>query len=66
MNVGDIVKLKSSVRFGMFPEGREDNPTAKIVEKLDPAIPGGVVLDRDLGGMKWWNEENLRLVRKAK
>jgi hypothetical protein len=58
LKVGDTVKLKPGCRIGTVPEGREDHRTAKIRTLLSD-IPGGVVLDRDMGGMVYWNEDDL-------
>ena len=59
--VGDTVKLKKGTTVGAIPEGRENHRTAKIRTILTDT-PGGYVLDRDLGGMKFWNETDLDFV----
>ena len=65
MKLLDTVRLKAGITVGAIPEGREDNATAKIKTFLSD-IEGGVVLDRDLGGMKYWNVSDLELVKAFK
>jgi hypothetical protein len=61
LHIGDTVKLKPGSRIGTIPEGRSDHRTAKVKQLLsDPK--GGVVLDRDMGGMVYWNEDDLIFV----
>lgn len=62
LEVGDTVKLKPGTRIGKIPEGRGDHATAKVKTLLKDT-PGGVVLDRDLGGMIYWNETDLIFVK---
>lgn len=66
MKVGDTVRLADTryrpvVRDG---SGREDNSTAKIKIMLKD-IPGGVVLDRELHGLMYWNVSDLEKVEKT-
>ena len=57
--VGDKVKLKIEVRKSLIvPEGRENNLTAKIYVFLSD-IEGGLKFDRDLGGARYWNIEDI-------
>lgn len=62
---GDTVRLSSRVKRGDIPEGREDNFYAKVSGYLDD-VEGGIIVDRDLNGMRYWNEADLVRVKKAK
>lgn len=61
MKIGDNVQLKPNVFRISVPEDREDHPTAKIIDLLSD-IKGGVKLDRDLNGMRYWNEKDLEVI----
>lgn len=61
IKVGSTVKLKPSVKHDC-PKGREDNNSAKVLSFLDD-IEGGVYLDRDLHGCKYWNVQELELLK---
>lgn len=64
MKVGDKVSLRVQVRVRQrCPEGRENNRTARIQSFLS-GIEGGVFLDRDLHGCRFWNVEDLKLEEK--
>jgi hypothetical protein len=56
-NVGDTVKLKPGAAANRI-EGVETHRTAKIIHFLSD-IPGGVVLDRRIGCIRFWNVEDL-------
>ena len=61
---GDIVGLKAHIREqmrGIIPEGREDNSEAQI--RAVYGSHGEVWLDQDLHGMKYWNQEDLILIK---
>lgn len=60
--IGSVVKLNDSVTLGLVPEDREDNTTSTIQLFLND-IEGGVRLERDLNGMKYWNVSDLELVK---
>ena len=61
MKAGDVVGLNEKAkRFGC-PKGRENNRTAKILAMLTD-VEGGVFTDRDLGGCRYWNVEDLVVV----
>lgn len=60
---GDTIKLKDSV-IHTCPLGRENNRTAKIRSFL--AIEGGLFTDRDLRGCRYWNAEDVELVKQEK
>lgn len=62
LKVGDTVKLKPSINYGIIPEGRVHNPTAKVAVLLGDMI-GGIKLNQDLGGMLYWNEDDLVFVK---
>ena len=56
---GDSVGLtKSARRSHRCPEGRKNNRTATILNFLSDT-KGGVFLDRDLHGCRYWNIEDL-------
>lgn len=63
MKVGDTVKLKSSIGVKV-PEGREANPTA-VIKTLLTRIEGGVFLERDLMGSRYWNVADLHKITVA-
>lgn len=63
MSAGDKVRLKMDVDVGNIPPNRENHPDAVIDVKLSD-IDGGVIVNRDLGGMRYWNEDDLELVEK--
>lgn len=56
--VGDTVRLKPGVNHEC-PEGRDDHHTAKIASFMGASYPGGVMMDRDLRGCKYWNTADL-------
>jgi hypothetical protein len=60
LKVGDVVQLKADVRRPIVPEGREDNKTATIRALLEH---GGLFLNRDLHGMKWWNVQDVEIAK---
>lgn len=60
--IGSLVKLKDSVTCNIVPEGRQDNKTSTIKLFLSD-IEGGVRLEQDLNGMKYWNISDLELVK---
>jgi hypothetical protein len=57
MRVGDKVRLKKGVSC---TPGRR---ATAIIEKKLKDIKGGVILNRDLDGTKWWNVSDLELVK---
>jgi hypothetical protein len=62
MKDGTKVKLSAAAkRTQRCPEGREDNSTATIQTHMPAYGPGAVMLDRDLHGCRYWNEEDLVL-----
>jgi hypothetical protein len=55
--IGDTVKLKrSTVRHEI--QGVKSYPTATITAFLDD-VEGGIVLDRRIGCVRFWNVEDL-------
>lgn len=59
---GDTVGLKASVRkTHTCPEGRENNDTADI--RATYGNNGECWLDHDLHGCKYWNQEDLILIK---
>jgi len=61
IQVGQTVKLKPGVVHAC-PEGRKDNGTAVVRASLEPKVHGGVYMDRDLHGCRYWNVDDLELV----
>lgn len=61
IKVGDMVRLKKGTCVGKVPEGRQDNRTA-TVKALLTDIEGGLFMDRDLRGCRYWNVEDVVLV----
>jgi hypothetical protein len=61
MKPGDVVKLKLSVPVHSYMK-RHSQVQATIVAMLED-IPGGVFLDGHLAGFRYWNVEELELVR---
>ena len=59
---GDTVRLKKGVTF-TIPEGREDNKTAKVLSLLSD-VEGGLFLDRDLRGIRYWNVNDVAVVKR--
>jgi hypothetical protein len=59
--VGHVVRLKQGVKCSC-PDGRENNRSA-VIRGLLTDIKGGVFLDRDLHGCRYWNINDLQLVR---
>lgn len=65
INVGDTVKLTTKAkRLWSCPDDREDNSTA-IVKALLPDIEGGLFMDRDLRGCRYWNETDVMVTKQA-
>lgn len=56
------VRLSTHTTNHTCPEGRENNETARIKGHLSNIV-GGVVLDRDLHGCRYWNTTELVKVR---
>jgi hypothetical protein len=56
---GDVVKLSPSVKNHKCPEGRDDNATAVVDSLMTGTYKGGVHLDRDLHGCRYWNMDDL-------
>lgn len=67
LKVGYVVSVRGStaVASRACPEGRENHSKARIAALLDPHYPGGVYLDRDLHGCRYWNAEDLKVVSKT-
>lgn len=65
--VGDVVAYRgsSAVASKACPTGRENHSKATIAV-LMADCPGGVYLDRDLHGSRYWNAEDLRVVGRTK
>ena len=61
IKAGQTVRLKPEV-VRACPEGREDNNTAVVRASLEPETRGGVMMERDLHGCQFWNENDLELV----
>ena len=61
--INDKVKLKKGIMTKkQVAKGREANTTAKIVSFLQDEegnLYGGVYLDRDLMGMRYWNIDDM-------
>lgn len=62
---GDEVRLKSDVKH-TCPTGRKNNKTAIVRGYMGERYPGGIVLEDDLKGCLYWNEDDLEMVKKAK
>lgn len=59
---GDTVRLKASVRRSTLQiEGRENHRTAVVQSRLTD-IEGGLFLQRDLHGYRYWNEADVERV----
>ena len=60
---GDVVRLKpgKAVEPKYVPEGRKNHKTAKIARHHINGH-GGLTVDRDLNGCRYWNEDDLFLV----
>lgn len=66
IKVGDTVELNPLSHAGMHhqcPEGRADNKTAVIRNFMGEAYPGGVVVEDDLRGCRFWNINDLQKVK---
>jgi hypothetical protein len=66
IKVGDTVELKPCSHAGMYhqcPEERADNPTAVIRGFMGDDYPGGVVMEQDLRGCRYWNIADLQKVK---
>lgn len=61
--IGDVVKLKPDVVRHEI-KGVETHSTASISAFLKD-VEGGVVLDRRIGCVRFWNVEDLDLVARA-
>jgi len=61
---GDTVRLRKDVERFSIPKGRGDNKTAKVVG-VNLFGVGGVQVDRDLEGIKFWNDDDIAIVRRA-
>ena len=61
LRIGTEVRLKSSIDKPNIPEGRENHETAKI-KGFVTDVPGGLFLDRDLGGMRYWHKDDVERV----
>lgn len=61
IKVGDVVRLKKGFYVGRVAEGRQDNRTA-TVRSLLTDIEGGLFMDRDLRGCRYWNVEDVEVV----
>jgi len=61
-HIGKKVKLTPKAKtHHRCPEGRENNRTAIIKGTIWEGY-GGLVLDRDLAGCRYWNIEDVELV----
>lgn len=60
---GDVVRLKRSVQH-TCPEGRDDNATAAI-SVVYGQNEDRLMMDRDLRGCLYWNEQDVELVKVA-
>ena len=66
VKAGDRVRLKSAVDRGAdCPEGRENNATAIVQARMDDYSEGALVLREDLRGCRYWNEEDVVVVKRA-
>ncbi|MND22847.1 hypothetical protein D3C76_165480 [compost metagenome] len=66
IKIGDTVKLKPGSHADMHhecPEGRDNSPTAVIRGFMGSDYPGGVVMDQDLRGCRYWNVADLQKVK---
>lgn len=64
INLGDTVKLKSGTGH-RCPEGRDNHRTATVRARLTD-VEGGLYMDRDLRGCRYWNEQDVvRVTPKA-
>lgn len=59
MKVGDTVRIRPEYKYTV--KGFPPHDTAVIRVKLSD-IPGGLVLDRPLHGIHYWNEQELEIV----
>ena len=67
IKIGDTVELKPGSHAQLHhtcPEGRDNNPTAVIRGFMGNDYPGGVVMEQDLRGCRYWNIADLRKVTK--
>lgn len=60
IELGDTVAFNGTYRH-IIPAGRQNNKTARVIAFLSD-IEGGVLLDRDLHGLKYWNLSDLKKV----
>jgi len=66
LRVGDIVSVKgsSAVASKGCPSDRDNNSKARVAVLLSDC-PGGVYLSEDLHGCRYWNAEDLKLVKRG-
>lgn len=62
---GDEIALQKGVIF-RCPPGRQNNRTAVVQRRMDEYAPGALYLTGDLHGCRYWNEDSVRVVRRAK
>ena len=63
MKKGDMVALTEKAKKTAFcPKGRMNYRLAQVVAFLSD-YEGGVMVSRDLGGCKYWNRDDLVVVR---
>lgn len=70
IKAGDTIRLKRSVKH-RCPDDRTNNTTAVVQCRLDDrqdagAIKGGLCTVEDLRGCRYWNEEDVVVIKRAK
>lgn len=56
---GTVVKLRHGVKH-RCPAGRANHRTARVQEQLTN-VEGGLFMERDLRGCRYWNVEDVEL-----
>jgi len=66
VKAGDTIRLnKKGEDFASCPEGRENNATAVVQARMDDYAPGALCLRGDLRGCRFWNEEDVVVLKRA-
>ena len=68
MHVGDLVSVKgsSAVASRGCPPERDNNSKARVAVLMGDDCPGGVYLEQDLHGCRYWNADDLKVVERKK
>ena len=61
IKVGDTVQIKLGVR-PLCPKERDHDATAVVLMRVDSALKGGLLMEYDLHGRRYWHESDVEKV----